>query len=273
MSYEPSAASMPETEPRRRPVPVTVAAVLMLIGAALGLAAAITFLAAAGNIASEFRQRAENTDATPSDIDAISTGLQAGFIAGGVAVAVVAIIVGVLAFGVLRGSNAARIATLVLLALSVCCGFLSSLSTQGVDRASDMRYGDMDSETGRQIAEALNQSVPSWLGATAGTLTCLQILGYIAVAVLLLLPASNAYFRRTPPAAVRPPTGPPPGGTPGSMPPSSAPPPPPGAWPPPPAPPPPPSGASPPPQAPPGPPQGPSTQPPSPPTPGGGPTM
>ncbi len=279
MSYEPSQGPFdPVTgaggapHHRHRPAPVTLAAVLMLIGAALGLAAAITFLSAAGQVASEFRQRAENTNATSTDINALGDGVQAAFIASGVVTALIAIVVGVLAFGVLRGSNAARIATLVLVVLSLCCGLFTSGFTFLTNSATDLSYGDMDQQTSRDIADALNRSVPGWLSATAGTLTCLQILGYIAVAVLLFLPASSAFFRRTQPAGWRPPAGPPPPPgawqTPGAWPPPpSGWQPPPGAGPPPPTPPPP----TPPPPTPPQPP--PTQPPPPPPTPGTGPTM
>ena len=212
MSYEPSQSPYdPGLAPgatapgqRHRPAPVTIAGVLMLVGAALGLAAAVTFITAAGQVASEFRDRALDTDASSTDIDALGDGIQGAFIAGGIVTALIAIVVGVLAFGVLRGSNAARIATLVLLALSLCCGIISSGFTLLTNSATDLSYGDMDAQTSRDIAEALNQSVPAWLSATAGTLTCLQILGYIAVAVLLLLPASNAFFRRTQPDRLAP---------------------------------------------------------------------
>jgi hypothetical protein len=48
---------------------------------------------------------------------------------------------------------------------------------------------------GGQVAQAFDGAMPAWLVGIGGGLTDLLTLGYIAVAVLLLMPASVQYFR------------------------------------------------------------------------------
>jgi hypothetical protein len=67
-----------------------------------------------------------------------------------------------------------------------------------------MGAGNGNDETSRQLADALGHSIPGWFAAMAG-LSCLQVIGYIAVIVLLAVPVSNAYFRREPVTTWQPP--------------------------------------------------------------------
>ncbi|MFC7481731.1 hypothetical protein ACFQX7_19130 [Luedemannella flava] len=97
-------------------------------------------------------------------------------------------------------------------------------------RGGDLATGSSDTLSASQVhelARALEESTPDWLVATSG-LGCLQILGYIVVAVLLALPAANRYFRK-PPMPWQPPVGSPPPPPPGGWPPANQPP---GGWPP-----------------------------------------
>ena len=95
-----------------------------------------------------------------------------------------------------RGSNVARIATLILIIPAI------------LGTATSFGMGSRNGETalgvdGRVIepGDPIGQAIPGWFASLSGGLGCLQVLGYIAVLVLLLLPASNLYFRRRPSAA------------------------------------------------------------------------
>lgn len=181
-------------QPGRRPASVTAAGALMIAMAALGLIGAIISLATIGQIVDEFRRRAARTDAAQSDVDTFVTVTQASIIGIAVITILIALLLAGLALGVLRGSNVARIITWVLCGIGIlcgCCGIFSSFS-----RTTFSGGNQAQEELGR----ALTDSVPGWSSAIGGGLSGLQTLGYIAIAVLLALPAANAFFRKAAPA-------------------------------------------------------------------------
>jgi hypothetical protein len=199
MSYQSPIDPAASLDPprRHRPGTVSAAAIAMLAGAAVGLIYAIAALIASGSIHSQLNRFAGDSGATQNQIDQVGAGLQAVFIAAAVTELVLALVVAGLAVGVWHASNAARITTLVLVGLSICCGFGSSaLAIGSASGDLTIQLQGMDQQTGRALGDAVGQAVPSWLGSAGGGLTCLQLLGYIAVFVLLLLPVSNAFFRR-----------------------------------------------------------------------------
>ncbi|GAA1748107.1 hypothetical protein [Luedemannella helvata] len=226
--------------PARRPVPVTLAAILMLVGAAFGLTNGIASLVGADSIADDFQRRAVRGGAPMATVNDVADGLRAGLMLSGVLHILLAIVVGLLAMFVLRGVNAARIGTWVLIAVSVCCGGCGSLFTFSTFGTEDLSLSveNVSEETAQVMGRALHDAVPGWLAATNGGLGCLQVLGYLAVAVLLALPAANRYFRKPPMPWQSPeggwPQGPPPNQPPSfGQPPAGGPPnqPPPGSWP------------------------------------------
>jgi hypothetical protein len=261
---------------RRRPGVVTLAGTLMIVGALVGLVSAIALYVGSSDVVREFRVRAGLTEATPSDIDSAASVIKSVFLVSATATLVLAIIVGVLSYGVLRGNHPSRVLTVVVLAFSLCCGIGSSTYTAfGRNANWTVNVNNAGERLAREIGQAYSDAIPTWLVGITGGLSCLQLLGYIAVVVLLFLPASNAYFRRrsaaleprttvppppppsppppgapysqyppAPPPAAAPPAAPPPSAPPPTAPPSATPepppgPPPPGSEPPPPSPPPP----------------------------------
>ncbi len=215
-------------EPARRPVAVTIAAVLMLIGAALGLVNGIAALAGADSIADDFQRRAVRGGAPMSTSADVADGVRGGLMLGGALYVVLALVVVALAVFVLRGSNAARIGTWVFIVVAVCCGGCGSVFTLSVLGTNELSISveNVSEETAQILGQALHDAMPGWLGATTGGLGCLQVLGYLVVAVLLALPAANRYFRK-PPMPWQSPGGQPPPGWPPNQPPNQ---PPPGGW-------------------------------------------
>jgi hypothetical protein len=55
--------------------------------------------------------------------------------------------------------------------------------------------GHDDPVTASAVAQAFHDALPSWFVGLAGGLTDLQSLGYVVVAVLLVVPASREYYR------------------------------------------------------------------------------
>ncbi|HEX2356496.1 MAG TPA: hypothetical protein VHI50_08545 [Micromonosporaceae bacterium] len=179
----------------------------MMLMALLGLVAAIANLAMMNRLVDRFRERAAGTDATGSEIDTV-----VGFIRGiSIGTAVIGIIVALaligLALGNLRGSNASRIATWVLCGIGAVCGCCGLVGVLAQNNATFGGAGD--DRTAEDLGRALADASPGWWTALSGTLSIGQALGYIAVAVLLALPAANAFFRRPAVPQWQPPPPPP----------------------------------------------------------------
>jgi hypothetical protein len=111
--------------------------------------------------------------------------------------------------GVLRRQNAARIGALVVAIGSLACGLLrTSVTAFAAPSTGTSRRATaiLSSPTRSPRRSATRCRRGSWGWAEA--LPILQTLGYIAVAILLLAPASSEYFRtriNAPPPLTEPP--------------------------------------------------------------------
>ncbi len=192
---DPTQPKDPLLIPRPRPGTVTLAGTLMLAGAAVGLLNAVVVITSTGASTNEFRARAELTAATAEQIDQIASGLARWSTTAGLTGLLLSVVLGMLAIRVMRGSHSARVAALAFLSASIVFGLgWSSFTVRG---SANLHPDGMDEQTGRRVSEALGLStsgLPTYVG---GGLTCLQILGYLMVVTLLLLPTSNPYFRRS----------------------------------------------------------------------------
>jgi hypothetical protein len=196
--HDPAAPKAPLLVPRPRPGVVNTAAIFMFTGAAAGVANAFVAIATSTSLAREFRNRAAQTRATPAQVEEIASGLHSWSLGAGVVGLALAVVIGALALGVLRGSQACRTTAIVLAGASVCGGLAWSAFT--VRGSTNLEPEGMDPQTSRLVSEAMGTSMsgaPTYIG---GGLTCLQVLGYIAVVALLAWPTANTYFRRRPPA-------------------------------------------------------------------------
>lgn len=192
---------------RPRPATVTAAAAIMIFMGAAGLVNAVVGLAAIGGVVDRFRDAAQATGASESDIDGLAAVAWGTVIAGAVLSVLFAALLIVLGVGILRGSGGARIATWVVSGLGLlcgCCGFLAVISQSALswNVSTDNRTED--------LTQALTDAYPGWWIGLNGVVSVGQALGYLVVALLLALPASHPYFRRgaTPAAPVPPPSSP-----------------------------------------------------------------
>jgi hypothetical protein len=179
---------------------VTIAGILMLIGAVVGIVGGILTIVAGNSIDPEFTTRAIASGVNATDAKRISDSVQISFNGVGAGAVLFGVVMVALMFLVLRGSNAARITTWIVLAFSLCCGIGNGLLANTISNVGEANIEGMDRATAAAIGDALKESTPSWFAVGGMGATCIQVLGYIAVAVLLALPASNAYFRKRPPA-------------------------------------------------------------------------
>ncbi|GAA3963381.1 hypothetical protein [Actinoplanes auranticolor] len=221
MSYAmqpPAAAPAPTTTAPRRPVSVASASILLIVMAVAGLAYAIATLAVAPGTVDRFRAAAGGANSV--DVDGFVTVVWIGAALGAVLAVILFALYVVLALGLRRGSNAARIATWVVAGLGLLAGCATTV-TVAVERAGDPVQGS--------LSAALSDAYPgSWIPLNVA-LAIAQMLGYVLVGVLLLA-SPGTFFGRAPKpvppdpfAAPQPGTptfgapgyGPPAGGTPG----------------------------------------------------------
>jgi hypothetical protein len=196
------APAVPIVTRRRRPVTVTLARGLLLMGAVLGVLSAVALLVGAHVVADGFEMTAARAALEPAQIDSVARLVRIVLASGGVVAIILAVATGTCAVGVGRGSRTARIGALCLVAASLCFGLGSASYTslgRGIDWTSSLPEDSVRLRA--QVGQAYGDAMPGVLVGTTGGLTDLQALGYIAGAALLLTPVSHPHFRRRPPPA------------------------------------------------------------------------
>jgi len=164
---------------------------------------AVAGLALMPGIVGRFRDDATAAEIRPDSVDAAVAVLRAVPITAAVLGLLAAGLLAGLAIGIQRGVNGFRIATWVVCALGLIGGGLAAIAGF-VQRLGSWSIDGSDVGLGRALVDAH----PAWWLWTSAVLSILQAVGYVVVAVLLALPAANAYFRRTP--RTRSPLPPPP---------------------------------------------------------------
>jgi len=201
---DPTTPRDPVVIARRRPDSVTFAGAAMYGAAVLGLLSSIAQIAAVAAVVAAFRSRAPGWGVDDADARAAATVIRTVLLSSGLGALVLAVLTGILGRGVLRRNEAARIGALVLVAGSLGCGLVRT-SVTAFGRNIDWTVGtDTPASLTGNVAQAYSEALPGWLVGLAGGLTDLQALGYIAVAILLLAPASQEYFRTRVSPAVNP---------------------------------------------------------------------
>jgi hypothetical protein len=202
MSYAVESPVAPAAPASRRPLPVVVASALLAAMGLGGLAYSVTTLAVTPGVVDRFRTGAAGASTT--DVDGFVTVLWVAAAIGTVLAVILFALYVVLALGLRRGSNGARIGAWVVSGLGLLGGCGATLTVL-IERAGDDASGTMTT--------ALLDAYPSgWIGLNL-TLAIAQVIGYVAVAVLLLV-SPGEYFGRPP----KSPGGPQPGFGPGGYP-------------------------------------------------------
>lgn len=182
--------------PRERPLAVSAAGLALAGSGGVGLLASVVLLVGAGPVVDSFRVQAVASGVDPVAVGEVARAIRAVLLSsatGGLALAVLSML---LAWGVLARYEAARIGALVVAAVSLACGVVRTSVTAfggGIDWS--LAAGRPDPATAAAVAQAFDEAMPGWLAGLGGGLTDLQSFGYIAVIVLLVVPASREYFR------------------------------------------------------------------------------
>lgn len=178
----------------RRPATVTAAAGLLALMAVVGLGYAVATLAVVPGVVSRFRADAGGADDVAGVVLLVWTGAGVAVV---LAVLLFALYV-VLALALRRGSNAARVVTLVVCGLGLVAGCASAAIVFAQRGGSDGGAG---------LAAPLNDAYPpAWVGLNVA-LAIAQMVGYLTVGALLLA-SPGQFFRRGTPATPVPTVGP-----------------------------------------------------------------
>jgi len=170
---------------------VTAAAVLLWVMAAIGLLYAIGTLIVVPGTLDRFR------DTATDDPDPYATVVWLG---AGVSLLLAVLLLALyllLGLALRRGSNAARIITLIVCGLGILGGIGTAL-TVGAQRAGD----PVPASLGGQLSDAYPGG---WIGTNVA-LAVAQILGYLMVAALVLTAPREFFGRRAAVQTPRPPT-------------------------------------------------------------------
>jgi hypothetical protein len=193
MSYPfqpPTGVMAPQPTPAGRPPGVTAASVALWVMAAAGLIYAITTLVIIPGVVNRFQDASggsfSQVQGSDTTVDYYIAVLWLG--------AAIALVLGiillalyvVLGLALRRGSNAARIATLVVCGVGVLAG-AGTLVTVAVQRSGNPARGT--------LGDQLTNAYPGgWIGSNVA-LAVAQVIGYVLVG-LLILTAPAAFFRR-----------------------------------------------------------------------------
>jgi hypothetical protein len=179
-----------------RPATATAAAVVMLATGILGLTVALITVLGMHSFNDSFRRDVSTFGPPPSLVDTTELTGRVVFEIVSVGALVCALVTAVLACGVLRANRGARVGAWLISAVGTIGALVTIAGAVLVRVSVDVR--DFDAQTSITVAtiRAAQDAVPSWCSGLVGSLSGAVAFGYIAVAVLLAVPASKAYFRR-----------------------------------------------------------------------------
>ncbi|MFC7546339.1 hypothetical protein [Plantactinospora sp. GCM10030261] len=180
--------------PPHRPAAVTGAAAMLVLMATVGLAHAVLGLAILSGTVDRFRAATASTAASRSELGTV-VFLMRGAAALATLIGVgVAVLLVLLALGLIRGTPGARVATWVVCGLGTLLG-CGALTVTVLQRTVPMEFGPDELAT-EQLVTAAGSAYPDWWAGLGATLSVAQGLGYLVVAGLLALPPAAAFFRR-----------------------------------------------------------------------------
>jgi hypothetical protein len=206
-----ASATTPDT-PRARPSTVSIAVSLLYVVVVLELVNAVLYLMNYGAYKTAYEKTYAGTSLAGQEGQQAAINVAAPAVLG----VILAIVFFVLAMLDGRGNRVARIITWVFSGLAVCCtGVGLAFVAASKSLYESARNQNSDLPPYDTMMNNVNAALPSWFGAVTGVIGILVLVAIIVAAILLALPASNAFFRKraepewTPPLPPYPPTTPP----------------------------------------------------------------
>ncbi|MET7747249.1 hypothetical protein [Micromonospora sp. NPDC005367] len=176
----------------------------LLLMAVVALAYAVAGLLVLNGTVDRFRSAASGASA--DQVDGTVALLHACAVVSAVVSLLAGLLLAGLAIGVGGGRAGARVTVWAVSGIGAICG-CGGLALVVGQRSVPLQLGAQD-QADAELFGLIADAYPSWWIPLGGGLSIGQTLGYLVVAVLLALPAANAWFRpRSAPAA--PPGSPP----------------------------------------------------------------
>jgi len=170
--------------PRARPGSVSAAGYLLFLVALTEVVSAIIGLSVFGKesdaLVAAVKKSAADQNKTISDPTSLVHTLIYAQVVIAIIIAVLFVLMGVF---VLRGRQGMRITAWVITGLGVLC---SGIGLAGEGLAGSAAGADSSTTV----------DLPSWLTTTQRSLSVIDLLAFLAIIVLLALPASNPYFKK-----------------------------------------------------------------------------
>jgi hypothetical protein len=188
----------PEPAARVRPGVVSIANLLLVVGAAAFAVLFILSITTIGTLSDVFEEEFAGTEAEGTE------GVAVGFL---IAIWAVFLLfaIGLVVLAALnnQGKNPARIVTWVLGGIGVCCAGLQLVSSGiGSSMGGTGGTNGVDQE---ELQRRIEDALPSWYGAATIGVLVIAILALAVALVLLALPKANEFFRK-PQQPFEPPT-------------------------------------------------------------------
>lgn len=185
----------PLAQSDRKPTPgvVNFAAYLQWFTVLLGVVGLILTMMYAGDMTDAMVKSYEDQGASKTLVDGAKMGGTIVTVSAVISF-VIALVYGLLGVLNRKGKNGSRIATWVLSGIFVLCGAIA-MAMNGMSGSN----GEVDMD---KVTDAASNAVPGFFTAWQTISGILSLVIYVAVIVLLALPAANDFFRKEPPKTV-----------------------------------------------------------------------
>lgn len=182
---------------RGRPASVSIAVYTQFAVGAIALISAIIAIVQTSQLMNRVRELTADVEVEGLQKSDVQTALSI------VQAITYVMIIGTLLFGLavalmgifnLKGKNGTRITTWVLAGLGLLCGICGSIGG-----AASSLGGGGSQAANDELTKAFEKAaleVPGWYGAASLVFTVLDVILYLAIIILLAVPASNDFFRK-----------------------------------------------------------------------------
>ncbi|ADD46037.1 hypothetical protein [Stackebrandtia nassauensis] len=179
---------------RDRPTSVSVAVYAQFAVGALGVIATVIGVIQTADMMGRVEKAITDTGSVNSaDVDTVIGFASAVSYALIFASLLFALAVAIMGIFNLKGKNGARITTWVLAGLGLLCGVCGSIS--GAANSLGGNSSTANDELTKAMERALGD-VPAWYNISNLAVTVLDVILYLAIIILLAIPASNDFFRK-----------------------------------------------------------------------------
>jgi hypothetical protein len=177
----------------RRPRSIDLAAGAMIAAAVIGLVISGVTFGSLYHFNATYPIAVAPIGANDQFVREVEAVVRAGLIVMAAAALILSIVQAALTSGVVRGNRGARMGAWVLSAVGVAYAMATLLTMVA---AHSISTEPSSGATTAAVVQTAQDSIPGWFTGLVGMLAMLQILGFVAAAILLAVPSAGAFYRR-----------------------------------------------------------------------------